>query len=93
MTNHAPDKTDPTPVQYGPNCPETETLDIWAGFAHGGEKPCERNFETIPTGHTIGTNTFFMAKVPTDAPQNPSYARSIDTLRLIYADGYWSFLY
>ncbi len=57
MNNHAPDKTDPTPNQYGPNCPETETLDIWAGFAHGGEKPCERNFETIPTGNAKDDET------------------------------------
>lgn len=49
IAEHEPDY-ESTPNQCGPNCPETETLDIWAGFAHGGEKPCERNFETIPTG-------------------------------------------
>jgi hypothetical protein len=49
MTNHVPD-IKLSPNHYGPNCPETTTLDIWAGYAHGGEKPWERNFETIPTG-------------------------------------------
>ena len=49
ITNHAP-TFKLTPNQHGPNCPDSETLDIWAGFAHGGEKPSSRNFETIPTG-------------------------------------------
>ena len=56
IAEHEPDY-ESTPNQYGPNCPETETLDIWAGFAHGGEKPCERNFETIPTGDPKDDNT------------------------------------
>ena len=29
----------------------------------------------------------------TDMPQNPPYARSIDALPLVFADGRWSFLY
>ena len=49
ITNHVPDFK-LTPSDYGPNCPETETVDVWAGYAHGGEKPWKRNFETIPTG-------------------------------------------
>ena len=49
MTNHVPDFK-LTPNHYGSSCPETTTLDICAGYAHGGEKPWERNFETIPTG-------------------------------------------
>ena len=56
ITNHAP-TFKLTPNQHGPNCTETETLDIWAGFAHGGEKPCERNFETIPTCDPKDDNT------------------------------------
>ena len=40
-----------------------------------------------------GTNHYFIANVPTDAPQNPSYARSIGALPLVFADGRWSFLY
>ena len=55
VTNHVPDFKR-TPNQYGPNCPETETFDIWAGFAHG-EKPWERNFETIPTGNAEDDQT------------------------------------
>ena len=49
MTNHAPDRVD-NPSDNNGNCPSTHHWSIWAGYAHGGEKPWERNFETIPTG-------------------------------------------
>ena len=55
ITNHMPTFKS-TSSQYGSNCPETETLEIWAGFAHG-EKPWERNFETIPTGNAEDDET------------------------------------
>ncbi len=41
----------------------------------------------------IGTNHVFWAHVRTDMSQNPSYARSIDAVPLVFADGHWSFLY
>ena len=49
MTNHVPDRVD-YPTDNSGNCPKTHHWSIWAGYAHGGEKPWERNFETIPTG-------------------------------------------
>jgi hypothetical protein len=49
MTNHGPDRKD-NPTVYSGNCPNTHHWSIWAGYAHGGEKPWGRNFETIPTG-------------------------------------------
>ena len=41
----------------------------------------------------VGTNRVFWANVRTDMPQEPSYARSIEALPLIFTDGRWSFLY
>ena len=41
----------------------------------------------------VGTSLVFRASVRTDSPQEPSYARSIEALPLVYADGYWSFQY
>lgn len=41
----------------------------------------------------VGTNRVFWANVRTDMPQQPSYARSIEALPLVFADGRWSFLY
>ena len=49
MTNHAP-RLDPRTVPNGGNCPDADILDVYAGWKHGGEKPWERDFETIPTG-------------------------------------------
>jgi len=41
----------------------------------------------------VGTSLVFRASVRTDSPQEASYARSIEALPLVYADGYWSFQY
>lgn len=41
----------------------------------------------------VGTNRVFWANVRADMPHEPSYARSIEALPLVFADGRWSFLY
>ncbi len=75
----------------GEDCPNAEVTEV--------QGEMRQKFAFLPicvldTEYSyIGTNRVFWAYVRADMPQNPSYARSIDALPLIYADGYWSFLY
>lgn len=56
VTNHAPALA-VTPIHNAGPCPDTERVDIWAGFRHGVDEPWDRNFETIPTGDAKDDST------------------------------------
>ena len=75
----------------GSDCPDAEVLEAQTEMIEG--------FAFLPICvldtkyFHVGTSLVFRASVRTDTPQNQPYERSIGALPLVFADGYWSFLY
>ncbi|MBR3085321.1 MAG: hypothetical protein IKH04_02850 [Kiritimatiellae bacterium] len=78
-------------LTMGPDIPDEDALEA--------QEEMRQHFSFLPicildTRYVnVGTNIVLLAYVRTDRPQNPSYARSIGALPLVFFDGYWSFLY